>query len=232
MKPSRFPNTQWSLVGRASALDDATRSAAIDAVLRTYRPGLLRFLIEARRLPRDAADDLLQDFITEKILTKHLLRFADRNRGKFRNFLLISLNHFVTSRMRRQKMKTVDLDHADGVAADPEEGLQCFEREWVNQVIRSALTLMQTECMKQRRPDLWEIFRLRVAEPALHGAEPADYANLIARFNLSSPRQAINLLASSKRVFTRHLRAAIGQYVPADGDIDEEIADLRKICVR
>jgi DNA-directed RNA polymerase specialized sigma24 family protein len=235
MKLSRFPDTQWSLVARASAQDEATRTAAVTALLTTYSPALRRFLIEGRRLSADTADDLLQDFITEKVLAKNLLKLADRNRGKFRSFLLTSLNNFITSRMRRLQSittRTVDLEYADDVAADADEGLQCFEKEWVQQVLRSALLSMQTECTERRRPDLWDIFQLRVVDPALHEAEPVEYVELVARFKLTSPRQAINLLASSKRVFTRHLHAAIRQYVPTDGEIDEEIADLRAICLR
>jgi DNA-directed RNA polymerase specialized sigma24 family protein len=235
MKPSRFPNTRWSLVRRASAPDEATRGAAITALLTNYRPALRQFLIEGRRLPADTADDLLQGFITEKVLAKNLLALADSSRGKFRSFLLSSLNNFVTSHMRRLQpitARTVDLDYAEDVAADAEEALQCFEREWVQQVIRSALLSMQTECTERRRPDLWEIFQLRVVNPALWEAEPVEYAELVARFKLASPRQAINLLASSKRIFARHLRAAIGQYAPTEREIDEEIADLRAICSR
>ena len=39
-KPSLFPETRWSLVGRAVAPDDAVRQAALTELLIAYRPGL------------------------------------------------------------------------------------------------------------------------------------------------------------------------------------------------
>jgi RNA polymerase sigma-70 factor (ECF subfamily) len=235
MKTARFPNTRWSLLNRAAAPDQETRGSAIADVLAAYRPGLRRYLIEGRRLSADAADDLLQEFIAEKVLALNFLSSADQSRGRFRSFLLASLNNFIATRLRRQRIsmaRTIALDDAGDIAADPDDALQCFEREWVKQVVRLALELMENECVEQRRPDLWDMFRLRVAEPILRGVEPTDYPMLVTRLGLSSPRQAINLLASAKRVFARHLRAAIGYYVPADQDIDQEITDLREICLR
>jgi hypothetical protein len=235
MKSSRFPKTQWSLVGRAARGEDANRAAALTSLLAAYRPGLRRFLIEGRRLPSDVADDLLQEFITEKILARGLLRAADPERGQFRNFLLKSLNNFVNGKLRRQHpamARTVGLELADDVAAEPEAGLQCFEREWVNQVARAALTLMQAECDSQGRTDLWEIFRIRVVDPVLNDTAPMEYGEIVARFGLASPRQAINLLASSKRAFARHLRSAVRGYIGDEADVDREILDLREICLR
>ena len=101
MKAANFPNTQWSLVARASENDEATQHAAVAAFLRAYSPALRRYLVEGRRLPSETADDILQDFIAEKILGRKLLKFANRERGRFRSFLIASLSNFVASHARR-----------------------------------------------------------------------------------------------------------------------------------
>ena len=45
------------------------------------------------------AQDLTQSFFAA-ILEKERLRFADRHRGRFRSFLLSSMNHFILNQWR------------------------------------------------------------------------------------------------------------------------------------
>jgi hypothetical protein len=66
----------------------------------------------------------------------------------------------------------------------------------------------------------------------LHDAEPVEYSQLVQRFGSETPRQMINLLANAKRCFTKHLRSAVAKYVAEEPEIDEEIADLRRIIAR
>ena len=53
----------------------------------------------------DDAQDLTQEFFAQ-LINKHHLRLADRNKGKFRTFLLAGLDYFLArewSRAHRQK---------------------------------------------------------------------------------------------------------------------------------
>jgi RNA polymerase sigma-70 factor (ECF subfamily) len=235
MPRPRFPDTRWSLVGRAANPDEPTRRQALAELLAAYRPGLQAFLVETRRLPADLAEDLLHDFIADKVLSLKLVHHADQGRGRFRSFLVRSLNNFVTSRLNREyaiRAKTAGLEEAETTASPPDAGTDCFEREWVKQVVRDALERMEADCRADNRADLWEIFRMRVVEPMIHDTEPVDYEHIVTRFGIQSPRQAMNLLASAKRRFVPHLRAAVGRYVANAEAIDDEIADLRKIVGR
>ena len=234
-KPSRFPETRWSLVGRAAASDELTRQQALAELLVAYLPGLRAFLVEARRVPADLADDLLHDFVADKFLARKLVHHADQGKGKFRNFILKALNNFVTTRLKREYAARALAAGVDGSVLATLASCQCderFEQEWVQQVVRDALELMEADCRERGRSDLWEVFRLRVVDPVLHGAAPADYEQIVARLDVQTPRQAINLLANAKRCFVKHLRAAVGSYVHDEAQIDEEIADLRRIVGR
>jgi hypothetical protein len=229
MKQGWFPQTNWALIGRAVAGNDAARETALNTLLRAYHPCLRRYLIDVRRLPVHTAEDVLQSFITEKILAKQLLAKANPELGRFRSFLLTCLNNFVNDGLRGLRdysAKKADLDEAGDVPAADKSGLDKFERNWARRVIELALEHMRAECEQQGRQDLWEIFRMRVIEPALEGAEPVAYDEVIARLHLTSPRQAINLLASSKRVFSRNLRSVIAEYAGSDAEVEQEIADL------
>jgi len=234
-KPSRFPETRWSLVGRAAASDQLTRQQAIGELLVAYLPGLRAFLIGARRVPADLVDDLLHDFVADKFLAGKLVHHADQGRGKFRNFLLKALNNFVTTRLKREYAARALAAGVDGSVLAALASYQCddrFDQEWLQQVLRDALELMEADCRDRGRLDMWEVFRLRVVDPMLHSVVPADYEQIIGRFDVETPRRAINLLANAKRCFVKHLRAAVGRYVHDDALIDDEIADLREILGR
>ncbi|MCH7728884.1 MAG: sigma-70 family RNA polymerase sigma factor [Planctomycetes bacterium] len=230
-KPLRFPETRWSLVGRAAASDELTRQQALGELLVAYLPGLRAFLISARRVPTDLVDDLLQDFVADRFLAKKLVHHADQGKGKFRNFLLKSLSNFATTRLKREYAARAMAADMDGsvLALASCECDDRFDQEWLQQVVRDALELMEADCRDRGRSDLWEVFRLRVVDPMLHDAVPADYQQIVGRFHVETPRQAINLLANAKRCFVKHLRAAVGRYVHDDALVDEEIADLREI---
>jgi hypothetical protein len=230
--PLQFPETRWSLVGRAAGSNQEIRQRALTELLLAYCPGLRAFLIRGRRLSPDMADELLQQFIADKVLTRKLLQRADRGKGKFRNYVLKSLSNFVSTKLTAkyaQPTTAVGIDPA--MVPDTDLATDIFQREWLQQVVRDALQLMEVDCRARGRTDYWEIFQLRVVGPMLDGSPTAEYDEVVKKFGFTAPRQAMNLLANAKRCFTNHLRAAVGRYVPEE-HIDEEIAELRNFIAR
>jgi hypothetical protein len=232
---SRFPDTRWSLIGQAKASDDLARHKALAELLILYTPALRTFLIKSRRAPTDLVDDLVHDFVAEKILGQKLVDHADQAKGKFRNLLLKALTNFVTTKMKREyatraRATEIDIDTIQEVAS--QQDIDQFNKEWVQQVVHDALGLMQADCKERNRTDLWEIFCLRIVDPMLHEKEPVTYEEIVRRYEIQTPRQAINLLVTAKRCFSRHLRTAVGRYVHKEEGIDIEITCLREIVGR
>jgi hypothetical protein len=223
------------LVGRAAEREDRVREEAVAELLTIYRPALRAFLVGTRRIPPNLADDLLHDFIADKILARRILARADRDRGRFRNFMVKSLSNYASSRLKQlggSEQRTVELDEAVLLSAASRQDTDRFDQEWVHSLVRDALALMEGECRQRGRLDLWEILHARAVAPILDGAPPIEYEQIVTRFGLETPRQAINLLATAKRAFMRHLRVAVGRYVEGEARIEEEIADLREIVGR
>ena len=90
-----FPSTPWSEVNRAGQADPNARRGALSQLLVGYLPALKAHLVLAMRIPSDRADDLLQGFVSDKILGQGLIARADRERAKFRTFLLNALRNYV-----------------------------------------------------------------------------------------------------------------------------------------
>src|SRR5947208_800763 len=95
-----FPVTAWSLVARAASATPEERSAALEALLRRYLPALRVRLVVDKRIENHKAEDLLQEFVTHKILEQDLIALADRAKGRFRTFVLTALDRYLIDQSR------------------------------------------------------------------------------------------------------------------------------------
>lgn len=96
-----LPVTQWSVVARAGNRNDQDWAAALNTIARAYRPVFLRHLEANLRIPPHHAEDLVQAFLSEKLLARNILQEARRARGRLRSFLLKAFQNDVISRIRR-----------------------------------------------------------------------------------------------------------------------------------
>jgi hypothetical protein len=237
--PQSFLKTRWSLVQRAAEVDGEIRREALGQLLRRYLPALQAYLVRRKAMAADEADDLLQGFVADKILQGDLLASADSRRGKFRSLLLVALDRYLVSQQRYEKAQkrspggimSLDAHNRRDLAVDPSPPPDPFDAAWACEVLQQAICRMQRECQACQRPDIWGVFDARLARPAITGQDPMPYGELVARYNLSTPRQASNVLGTAKRMFARILRSAIAEYTPED-EIEEEIQQLRQALSR
>jgi RNA polymerase sigma-70 factor (ECF subfamily) len=228
-----FPSTRWSLVCRAA--ESGKNEAALESLLRQYLRPMKRYVTARWRIDAAAADDLLQDFVAEKILRQEILATAQANRGRFRSFLLTVLNRFSSNYFRDQRRLKrgggVIKSLGDGelaVAAPESDPAQRFNHEWATLVLERAIDRMRHECISADRHDLWGVFEARVLGPTLYQRPAEAYGRLVERFSFASPQQASNALISGKRMFARCLRQIVTEYAEPD-EADAEIAELQAI---
>ena len=173
----------------------------------------------------------MQGFVTCKIVERDFLAKADAARGRFRSFLLKSLEHYVIDELRRAVGRGEARADEETCEVPSPPTADVFDVEWARQLLQAALGRMRGECQKKGREDLWALFECRVAAPALHGCPPPPYLELVRRFGFRSAEQASNALVTAKRQFERNLGAVIAETerVANEKDIQAEIADLCKI---
>jgi DNA-directed RNA polymerase specialized sigma24 family protein len=238
---SPFPLTRWSLVGRAAgAGGDMRVRAAVNELVVRYLPALRAHLVLTRRLSPDDADDLLQNFMASKVLEQNLFSRADEAQGKFRTFLLAALGNYLIDHVRAAQAKkrsvgkdAMQIDEQRSEVIDPrvDQPSAAFDAAWARQVLDRATHLMRQQCEAEGRADVWGVFQSRVLLPALEGAEPAAYDELVKQFELASPDQASNVLVTGKRMFARCLRDAVAEYVD-DDEIEQELRELKALIAR
>ena len=214
--------------------DPVVRRSALDQLCHRYMPALRAHLVRQKRLPPEEADDVLQGFITGKILEQGILQRVRPERGRFRNFLLVSLNRYLVSRVRhdnaqKRRANAPDISLEPQLDTTAPESGEAFSMEWARQLVADALRRMREDCQSPQRQSMWIIFEQRVLEPTLLGAKPGDYDELVRRFDFKSPREAQNVLVNAKRRFIQCLRDAITDYEGPQADIDAEIQDLQRI---
>ncbi len=224
---------------RAAAKSPATDGrVALDGVLRRYQETVLNYLTFKFSVTRDVAEDLWQSFVIQRVLEKRLLTHADPKRGRFRTFLVSALSRFVLSELRRQNARkrspaegcvSLDLLGERDLAHLATPAVEGSELHWAQAVIAGTLLNMRAECVQSGAMATWGVFEARVLCPILHDVAPADYAELVRRFDFASPTQTFNALTTAKRMFKRHLRLVIAQYSADDFEVEDELQALRRM---
>jgi DNA-directed RNA polymerase specialized sigma24 family protein len=102
--PRVFATTRWSVVLAAGQGESAPAQGALDSLCRAYWYPIYAY-VRRKGYRSDEAQDLTQEFFAQLIAKEHF-RLADRTKGKFRAFLMVTLDYFLArewSRAHRQK---------------------------------------------------------------------------------------------------------------------------------
>ena len=94
-----FETTNWSLVLDAADEDPDRARRAMEWLCSRYWFPVYAHIRRYRNTPSDA-EDLTQGFF-EFAIERHLIQQACRERGRFRNFILASLNNYLHNRRDR-----------------------------------------------------------------------------------------------------------------------------------
>jgi RNA polymerase sigma factor (sigma-70 family) len=200
----RFDTTRWSLILHAGGEGPGAQDA-LDALCRTYRPPVLAY-VRAHRGRTDDAEDLTQAFFAH-LLEHRLAARADRERGRFRAFLLTSLRNFIASEHARSITQArgggVAPFALDGSEPDRDDGPeQAFEREWAQTVLREALSRLQHEARRNGKETLFA----RLRPFLLETPEDEDY---------DAVAQALAMRRNTVAVAVHRLRARMQELVRA-----------------
>lgn len=225
-----FPTTDWELLRSLQTETSTDKQAVLHELINRYWPAMRHYLLTAKRIPADEADEIRSAFTVDRLLSEsHLFSRADSSRGKFRTLLIRSLENYLVDRARKMRTST-PLDQDEQTAADASASpAAAFERAWAQSVLSEALQLTEDWLTNTGQADSWEIFKARIVLPATEGAAPVDFAALVEIHSLKSPVQASNLLTSARRVFVRKLASVLSRYLDEGQDFEDQLAELRKI---
>jgi RNA polymerase sigma factor (sigma-70 family) len=228
----QFASTRWSLVVAAGQRNLPESEAALASLCRLYWYPLYAYA--RRHLPNvEDAQDLTQEFFA-RLLERDYLRQADRQRGRFRSFLLTAFKHFLTKEQERanaQKRgggrKLLPLDFPSGEQRYQREPSHeataeaLYERGWALTLLQQALARLREEQTGAGKERLFECLK-----GTLTGEDtPRPYAELAAELGMSG--EAIKVTVHRlRRRYGELLRAEIAQTVTTAEEIEDELRDL------
>lgn len=182
--------------------------------------------------PAEQAEDLVQGFFA-RVLDKDALVGIDRSKGKFRSFLLASLNNFLANEQDKtgaakrgggQRVFSFDsMDAETRYAAEPMDQMtpeRVFDRRWALAVLDQVLKRLREDYTARSQGELFAAL-----EHLLVGSDGAKYGNIAQRLGMTenAVKVAVHRL---RRCYRGLLREEIFQTVAEPELVDEEIRQL------
>lgn len=231
--PAReFTTTHWSVVLAANEGGSGRAQAALSQLCRTYWYPLYAFVRRKGHGPHDA-QDLTQGFFAQ-LLEKNYVAQADRERGRFRTFLLTALTHFLSDEWdRSQRLKRgggqeiISLDAASAEEryrlepADPLDAAKLFERRWVTVLFDRVLERLEEEFRDSGKGGLFD----RLKGSLLAEETAPGYAQIAAELGHSEAavKQTVHRM---RRRYRELFREEIAQTVAGPDEVDAELRHI------
>jgi RNA polymerase sigma-70 factor (ECF subfamily) len=227
-----FATTRWTVVLRAGGPTSEGSAAALEQLCGTYWYPLYSY---ARRsgIPIHDAEDLTQSFFVF-LLEKDAIARADRERGRFRNFLLAAFKNFLSNERARHAAakrgggrNIVSFDELEaenrfqaetGACLSP-EGL--YDKQWAVSLLNRVMATLRSEYALLCKEPLFDLMRTIV----WGGKEEAGYAAVAQKAGLSEGalRVAVHRMRNRLR---ESLRQEVAQTVATPGEVDDELRHL------
>ena len=227
-----FATTHWSVVLSARDSVSPHAGAALDQLCRSYWYPLYAY-VRRKGNDSEAARDLTQEFFAQ-LLAKRLLAGVDRNKGKFRSWLLGVMNHFLahewakaTAQKRGGGVPVFSLDETDAEdryrhePADNASPEKLFDRRWAFTLLERAAARLRDEYEATEKSAIYNALKAFVSADgtALSYEEAAQQLGL----STSATKSAIHRL---RQRYQEVIREEIAQTVSTATEIDEEIRYL------
>jgi RNA polymerase sigma-70 factor (ECF subfamily) len=230
---AQFTPTHWSVVLAAAGRADTVH--ARDALEKLCRNYWLPIYVFVRRQGHNAHDsqDLTQEFFA-RLLEKNVLASVQREKGRFRSFLLASVKHFLANewdKARAQKRgggqvpisidanlaeNSFGMEPADTLTAD-----RIFERRWALALLDLVLRRLREEYTRDGKEKQFNELKSTLTE----ASRTISHAEIAAR--LGTSEGAVKVAAHRLRQRYRELlRAEIADTIANPGETDDEIRNL------
>jgi RNA polymerase sigma-70 factor (ECF subfamily) len=176
---------------------------------------------------------LIQEFFT-RLLEKHYLKAVDQSKGKFRSFLLVAFQHFLSNeadRARAQKRggakRMVSIDGATAesrFSVEPAHRMtpeRLFEQRWALTLLDEAMSLLRKQFEDAGKRPLFECFKnFLVDRPG-----ESDYRQAARELGMTEGAMKVAMHRFRRR-YRDSLRQCVANTVSDPALVDEEIRDL------
>lgn len=207
---NEFPGTKLSMIERILEGNSETRKQALGIFFSGYRPALLDFLVKCKGVSANDAEDLVDDFIVNKVIEGNVLQLAN-GKGRFRNALRTCLQRYLIDALRKRNRLALKHDlSCDDLSGVESDGVDPLDRVW------AVATLANSLCQMKVESPHWGLFVDRVLTQP-----PLPYDQVLQKYQYASPQKASNCLITAKRRFNRIIACHIQTQTTDDSDLPE-----------
>lgn len=227
-----FVTTHWSVVLAAGRSDSTRARDALAELCRSYWYPLYAYTRRRGCSPHDA-QDLTQEFFA-RLLERRDLGKVRADRGKFRSFLLASLNHFLANEWDKARaakrgggqpaVRLGAMDAEGRYALEPagdETPETLFDRQWALTLLERVLARLREEFAATGKTRLFE----RLKDFMAGERDDAGYAHAAAELDMTEGNVKVAVHRLRKR-YRERLREEIAQTVASPAEVEEEIRHL------
>jgi len=228
-----FATTHWSVVLAAGEPNSTQAAQALEKLCRTYWYPIYAYL-RRRGCGEPDAQDLTQGFFAQ-LLERRSIQAVEREKGKFRSFLLASLNYYVADERDRANAQkrgggrealSLDVQEAEQryrlEPADERSPEKIFELRWAMTLLDQVLTRLAAEFSAAGKPELFN----RLKPYLVEGSGEKTYAET-AREGGMTEEALKKAVQRMRRRYHQLFREEIAQTVASPAEVDEE---LRHLC--
>ena len=227
-----FQPTLWSVVLRAKDPADPHRRTALNRLLDFYWAPVYVYLRHKGRSVEDAQDET-QGFFAH-FLELEALAQVDRARGRFRNYLLALLEHFLANERRKAMAekrgggripKSLDFARAETEVriepADPRKPEDAFRKSWAMSVLEGSFERLRREFDEKGRLPEFEAVRSHL----LAGESRPTHQAIADKLSVPLTDVA-NLLHRTRKRLREIIRSILRDAVDSDAELEDEVKEF------
>jgi RNA polymerase sigma-70 factor (ECF subfamily) len=227
----RFATTRWSVVLAAGGARTSQAGVALEELCRAYWQPLYAYVRRRGHGPEDA-QDLTQEFFA-RLLARKAMGTVHREKGRFRSFLLASMNHFLADewdKARTQKRGGAAPLPLDVEAAETrhlllaDAGLtpeKVYDQRWALALLEDVHGRLREKYAAAGNGPLFEALRFTLAGAAAE----ATYAEVGEKLGLGEG--AVKVAAHRLRErYRRALRERVADIVAEPAEVEDELRYL------
>jgi RNA polymerase sigma-70 factor (ECF subfamily) len=228
----RFATTHWSVVAAARDSHNPEAKEALALLCGTYWYPLYAF-IRRQGYSAEETQDLTQGFFAW-LLERQALKSVDRERGRFRSFILVACKHYLShERERRQAKKRgggrthFSLSFEEGetrYGTEPSHNVtaeRLFMRRWAMTLLEQVLSRLRNEFAEKDKAETFDGLRLFLL------GESSSQSHAQAAKELGMTEGAVRVAVHRlRRRFRELMREEIGRTVAAPEHVEDEVREL------
>jgi RNA polymerase sigma factor (sigma-70 family) len=227
-----FPTTAVSQVLAVRSADPAVRAMALRVLAIAYLGPVYKYTRLKWNKSSEEARDITQEFFATA-LEHDTFAAYDPERARFRTFLRVCLDRFISNRIRELNtlkrgggaqiasfdFDAVERDLARAPVASPPSPEDYFHHEWIRELLRTSVAALREELESKHKLVHFHVFEsIELCEDP---SQTPSYAELAARVGLSVT-DVTNRLSYARRVFREVVLRKLRELTASEEEFREE----------